>query len=285
MNERLVEDWLTKASERSFETPFAQLLLAQGMRVLRVGHSPHEHGKDVIAIDRSGKVHAYQLKDGDLDLNSFDKGIGQLTALVETQIEHPALTGNPRHQPWLVLTGQPSIPVEDRIRVHNIRWKKRRFSPLKLFVGKDLLTKFVEMARDFWPQKPEDSRSLLTLYLADGKGTLDRRAFADLIVSVTIAEKKLTRAEAARRIAAANLFASYALSPFYVAKNHWELLQGWTIAAAQIAWLADKTRLAVGFGVQLFGSPSMKPAQHYPPCVKKRPSRTRFIPTALSWIS
>ena len=64
MNERLVEDWLTKASERSYQTPFAQALLADGMQVLRVGHGPHEHGKDIIAIDPNGGVHAYQLKDG-----------------------------------------------------------------------------------------------------------------------------------------------------------------------------------------------------------------------------
>ena len=111
MNERLVEDWLTRASERSYQTPFAQSLLADGMQVLRLGHSSHEHGKDLIAIDGKGRVHAYQLKDGDLDLKDFEKGFGQITALVETQVEHPAVSGQPRHQPWLVISGQASIPV------------------------------------------------------------------------------------------------------------------------------------------------------------------------------
>jgi hypothetical protein len=65
MNERLVEDWLAKANERSYQTPFAQSLLADGFEILRIGHSAHEHGKDIIALDNAKKVHAYQLKDGE----------------------------------------------------------------------------------------------------------------------------------------------------------------------------------------------------------------------------
>ena len=244
MNERLVEDWLTRANERSYQTPFAQALLAEGMRVLRVGHSPHEHGKDIIAVDKAGNVHAYQLKDGDLDLKSFERGLGQLTALVETEVEHPGIVRRARHQPWLVVSGQISIPAEDRIRVHNLHWKRRRCTPLKVIVGRELLLSFSRMAEDFWPQKPEDSRNLLALYLADGNGTLDRPAFARLIDEVLTVKSTTNKAEVVRRMAAANLFASYALASFYASTNHWELVQGWTMTAARIAWAADKARLA-----------------------------------------
>src|SRR6266516_461078 len=113
MNERLVEDWLAKANERLYQTPFAQSLIAEGMEVLRVAHSPHEHGKDVIARDFAGKIHEYQLKDGDLDIKEFEKDLGQITALVETQVEHPAISRQPRHQPWLMVSGQISVPLED----------------------------------------------------------------------------------------------------------------------------------------------------------------------------
>ncbi|MDO8545527.1 MAG: hypothetical protein Q7S40_34220 [Opitutaceae bacterium] len=237
MNERLVEDWLSKASERSFQTPFAQALLAEGMEVLRVGHSAHEHGKDIIAVDAKGKVHVYQLKDGNLDIKNYEAGLGQLSALVETQVEHPGLTGQPKHQSWLVISGEASIPVADRIRVQNLGWKKRGYGTVQLVNGAQLVAKFSRMAGDFWPQKPEDSRRLLTFYLADGKGTLDRDEFALLIGGVTAPSK--TRSETSRRLAAANLFASYALAPFYSSANYWELVQAWTITAAQIAWTAD----------------------------------------------
>src|SRR4030095_2747224 len=243
MNERLVEDWLSKENERSYQTPFAQALIADGMQVLRVGHSSHEHGKDIIALDRKGKVHAYQLKDGNLDLKQFDKDFPQVTALVETQVEHPAITGKPRHQPWLVVSGKASMPVEDRIRVHNETWRKRHFTPLRLMSGMQIVGKLKSMAENFWPQEPAESRNLLTLYLADGKGTLDRSAFAKLIAGIVVTKAKVAATETKRQLAAANVFASYALSPFHNAKNHWELVLGWTITAAHLAWAADKANL------------------------------------------
>ncbi len=243
MNERLVEDWLTKANERSFQTPFAQALMAEGMQILRLGHSPHEHGKDIIAVDRRGRVHAYQLKGGDLDLGDFEKHMPQITALVETQVEHPSLPGQPWHTPWFVISGQASIPVEDRIRVHNLSWKKRSFTPLRLISGREFVTKLARMSSNFWPQLPEDSRSFLSLYLADGKGSLDRDAFAKLIFGIVAPDSQKGKAEVERRLAAANVFASYALSPFYRATNHWELVQGWTITAAHVAWAAEQAGL------------------------------------------
>jgi len=243
MNERLVEDWLGKANERSYQTPFAQALIGEGMEVLRVGHSPHEHGKDIIAVDGRGKTHAYQLKDGDLDLKEFEKDFGQITALVETPVEHPSLRSAGQHQPWLVISGNITIPLEDRIRVHNSGWKKRGCTPLRLIVGRQLVAKFAKMSGNFWPQMPEESNRLFNLYLADGKGTLDRDSFFKVISSATAFKTATKKPEAARRIAAANLFASYALAPFYASGNHWELLQGWTMTAAHIAWVGESTKL------------------------------------------
>jgi len=214
------------------------------MAVLRVGHSPHEHGKDVIAIDKAGKVHAFQLKDGNFDLKDFEKEFGQITALVETQVEHPSISGHPRHQPWLVISGQTTIPVEDRIRVHNISWRKRHFTPLKLMTGSQLLARFASMAGNFWPQLPTDSNRLFNLYLADGKGNLDRDAFSKLVAGTIPADSKSKDSQISRALAAAALFAGYALSPFYASKNYWELVQGWTITAAHIAWVADQAGLS-----------------------------------------
>ena len=233
---------MRKASERSYQVPFAQALISEGMRVLRVGHSSIEHGKDVIAVDSKGKVHAYQLKDGNLGLSEWEKVREQVVALVETPVEHPTLSDHPKHQPWLVVSGAASIPAVDRINGHNVSWKQRRYTPLKLMVGAELVTKFTRMAANFWPQLPEESRSLFGLYLADGTGNLDRNVFAKLLVSITTNAGK-AKTEALRRLSAANLFASYALTPFYREENHWEIVQGWTIAAAHIAWSAEEAKL------------------------------------------
>jgi hypothetical protein len=244
MNERLVEDWLTKANERSFQTPFAQSLLADGMQVVRVGHSPHEHGKDIIAIASDGGTHAYQLKTGDLDLKGLEKHHSQIVALVESAVDHPGVTGQSWHHPHLVISGTMSPPAADRLRTYNAGWKKRRYNAVQLVTGSQLIAKFSKMAANFWPQSPRDSRSFLSLYLADAVSALDRDGFVGVIAGVVATENRLTKSETLRRLAAANLFASYALAPFYSKANHWEVIQGWTITAAYIAWAAERARLS-----------------------------------------
>lgn len=55
--------WLTNASERSYEGPFCQLLIAEGHTVLFAPvHHPFEHGKDLVAMAPDGALCAYQLK-------------------------------------------------------------------------------------------------------------------------------------------------------------------------------------------------------------------------------
>lgn len=73
MKERLVEHWLSRINERGYEVPFCQTLASKGYRVLRCGHSPTEHGKDVLAIAPDGVVFAYQLKSGDVSQADMTK--------------------------------------------------------------------------------------------------------------------------------------------------------------------------------------------------------------------
>ena len=56
MKERLVEDWLSRINERGYEVPFSQGLISTGHRVLRCGHSPTEHGKDILSVMPDGKM-------------------------------------------------------------------------------------------------------------------------------------------------------------------------------------------------------------------------------------
>jgi hypothetical protein len=252
MNERLVEDWLTKASERSFQTPFAQALLADGFQVLRLGHGPHEHGKDIIAADAKGEMHAFQLKSGDLGLKGFEAGLPQLNALVETPVEHPRASSRAKHHSHLVLSGELSMPALDRLRLHNTNWKRRGFRPLQVLNGAALTEKFLRMSANFWPQQPLNSRNLLSLYLAQPKSNLDRDVFAKAIADVIKIGSKAPKTEVVRSLAAANLFTSYALAPYHTTENYWELLQGWTITAAHIAHAAEQAKLPRGLWTPTF---------------------------------
>ena len=63
MLERLIENWLDSASERSYQRCFCQMLTGQGFRIVHnTKHTPQEFGKDVIAVSPEGKLVGYQLK-------------------------------------------------------------------------------------------------------------------------------------------------------------------------------------------------------------------------------
>ena len=67
--ERIVENWLTSASERTFQIPFCQLLSAKGEKLLYIAtHGQFEKGKDVITELPDGTLRAYQMKGGDIKL-------------------------------------------------------------------------------------------------------------------------------------------------------------------------------------------------------------------------
>lgn len=93
MIERLIENWLTNANERGFEIPFCQLLMSEGHRIIHLNrHSPTELGKDIISIDASGNLCAYQLKGGDINMRTWRTHVlPEIVELIETQVEHPSV--------------------------------------------------------------------------------------------------------------------------------------------------------------------------------------------------
>ena len=55
MLERIIENWLDKATERSFEKPFCYMLSAEGYTIIDLTrHSSMELGKDIITIAPDG---------------------------------------------------------------------------------------------------------------------------------------------------------------------------------------------------------------------------------------
>jgi hypothetical protein len=125
----------------------------------------------------------------------------------------------------------------------NESWRRRGFKPLKLIGAEQLHPQFLELAADFWPVEPPEVRGFLTLYLAEGKGDLDQAAFCAFLHKL-LSEKEWSKKEALRRIAAANLFASYLLETFHRSEDYWSAFQGWTIAAAHQLWMAEIHQLA-----------------------------------------
>jgi hypothetical protein len=238
MKERLVEDWLISINERGYQTAFGQALLSRGFRVLRISHSPYEHGKDVLGISPENEVHCYQLKDGDIGIKEWEAGYGQICALVETRPSHPALPTDYIYRPFIVTNGTFTDPALDRIIHHNREWERRGYPNLTPISGKELHRDFVNLASDLWPVEPPDVRKFRSLYLVDGRGDFASTDFA--LFLRTLLSKNLAPNELERRVAAANLFASYLLGEFYRQEDHWSVFRGWVLTAAHLAWAVER---------------------------------------------
>jgi hypothetical protein len=240
LKERLVADWLTKAGERGgIDVALCQILLAQGCRILKFGHGPTEAGKDIIAFGKDGDLRAYQVKSGPIDLAKFERGLGQVTMLVEAAVSHPNVRNGQRHRPFLVTSGSFSDPVQSLVRSMNESWQQRGLQPLTLIGGPQLHGDFMKLSSDFWPVEPPNVRDFLSLYLAEGKGDLDRKGFAAFLRSFFPEDHSSQKTVIERRIAAAALFGSYVLEAFYSNADHWSIFSGWIMVAAYQAWIAE----------------------------------------------
>lgn len=95
MIERIIENWLTKVNEKSFQVPFCQMLIGEDYQVVHLSrHGSFEEGKDVLAIAPDGVPCAFQLKGangGKISQNEWSKYNEQITRLVEIPIKHPSI--------------------------------------------------------------------------------------------------------------------------------------------------------------------------------------------------
>ena len=236
MKERLVDDWLTRINERGYQTAFGQVLAAQGFNILRIGHSAYEHGKDVLAIAPNGEAHCYQLKDGDIDIDTFERYFGQISALIQARPSHPSLPAEYIYRAFLVTNGSFTDPVLDRILHHNLGWEKIGFPRLEVHDDRWLHRHFTDLALDFWPTSPPDVRQFRRFYLVDGRGDFDPGTFAQFVR--LLLPDNLSRRDLERHAAAVNIFVSYILGEFYRQNDHWSIFGAWTMTAAAIATFA-----------------------------------------------
>ena len=107
MIERVVENWLDNTNERGYENAFCQLLTAKGHTIIRRPvHGPTEHGKDIVSRDQKGRLHAYQLKTGNLDKSTWRLIRGEVEELISVPLQEPGVSPKTRFTPHLVTNGE-----------------------------------------------------------------------------------------------------------------------------------------------------------------------------------
>ena len=113
MQERLIENWLDSATERSYQRCFLQMLSGQGYRVVHnTEHTPLEFGKDVIAVSSESRLCGYQLKGnpgGTLKPRDFDGFRGQLEQLATLSLAIPGFEGRILDECYLVTNDSPVL--------------------------------------------------------------------------------------------------------------------------------------------------------------------------------
>jgi len=226
MRERLVEHWLTRTNERGYQTPFCQLLVAQGFKIVHVSpHGPFEQGKDVIAISPDGIPVAYQLKAGEISTQRWRTEVRpEIEELLDVPIKHPSIPLHSTHESWLVTTGNLSDVVRVEINDRNIQRIHEGKKPLMVKVRGELIAEFVAAHKGYFPVDPPELRRFLELYMADGRAELPKEEYAKLLVSIlpfqepTLSSKKIEQATSSMI-----LLASYIAEAYRQAKNHWAI--------------------------------------------------------------
>lgn len=248
MRERVVENWLISANERTLEVPFCQLLLGEGYRVLHLSrHGEMEQGKDIIAVDPRNQPCAFQLKDaggGRITQRDWETFKPQIERLVELPIKHPAVTHDTLHRAILVTNGELDEPVRVEILDRNEIWKAKGYPVLETVLKGELLNRFQGLQTEFWPVELADYKALLELFLVDGKACLNKAKLAGfLYATLPFDAQRPSRAECSRAIASAAVFTSYAIHPHQLSENHVAEVEGWVIYAAHLLGLAERHAL------------------------------------------
>ena len=245
MIEKLLENWLDSASERSYQAVFVQMLSGMGYRVVHsTRHTALEFGKDVLAIAEDGTGCAYQLKGnpgGKLGLAQFrSEVLDQLVQLVSQPVVYPGFPSG-SHKAFLVSNGYFDEEVHRSVDDLN---RGPYPSKITLISRGEMLDWCKSMGTSLWPSELSDVRLLLELVLSDCKDLLPTEKLSELLGKVLATELADTRhvgqPEFHRMVTSAALLTGIATAHFAEGKNHYAVASAWTLLAVMIIAAAEK---------------------------------------------
>ncbi|CAN7211257.1 hypothetical protein LJR066_000607 [Acidovorax sp. LjRoot66] len=243
MIEKLLENWLDKASERSYQPVFVQMLSAQGYEVLHsTRHCLLEFGKDILAIGPDGVGCAFQLK-GDpgkrMQIAEFRSGIQ--FQLVQLMSQAPAYPGFPAgtYRSYLVSNGQFEEEVQTAVQQMN---NTSLPSKVELWSRGMLLEMCRTNAQQLWPGELSDTRALLELYMLNPRGKPPIKLLDGLLTSVVKLDalEPIGRPEFIRTASSAAWLTGLAISSFAEEQNHYAVAIAWTQCCVALIAAAEK---------------------------------------------
>ena len=250
MLEKIIENWLDKASERSFQQPYCYILSSEGHTIIHsTRHSAMEMGKDIITIAPDETPCAFQLKTGNISLAKWRSEVNpQIDDLVYGQIDHPSVDNSRHHTSYLVTNGNIEEEVSRAINDRNRAWKDQGLPYcLKTIVHGQILEKAIKLGTNLWPSELTDVKTLLEMFLEDGKGVLPKEKLASLFESLLLLddEKAPSEPRCRRMIASAALLCAIATSSFSNENNHVAEIEAWVLYIAYVFALVERRILSI----------------------------------------
>jgi len=236
-----IKHWLDNINELGYQFPFCQALISEGHSILHISkHNAFEQGKDVITRDKHGMLCAYQLKGGNITMNSWNSVIkAEIEKLIDLTIIHPSVKHNERHISYLVTNGYLEDTV--RLEIDNLNKGKWQNNPLNVITGGQLLKMFMSISTDFIPQDIKNYQVFLDLYFSNGKEFIDEKKFCSFIYDVLkINKDALKKEERKRNISASILYTSYIISSFKKTENHIAIIHCLTLLISYIFALIER---------------------------------------------
>jgi hypothetical protein len=167
---------------------------------------------------------------------------GEIDQLVEIDPNNPSIPLNAkRHEPFFVTSGNISDPVIHAIQEKNLTWEKRGYGPLRWVQKHELVSRFREAHRKFFPDLPTDIKEFLELYTADGRKPLEKEKFARFVEGlVRVPDEAASNSDVRAATASAVLLTTYSLQNQVNERNHWAIFEAWVITGSSILALASK---------------------------------------------
>lgn len=253
MLERVIENWLDKASERTFEKPYCYMLSAEGHTIIHLTrHGAMELGKDIITIAPDGTPCAFQLKTGDIPLAKWRTEVSpQIDDLVVGKITHPSVDSSKHHRSYIVTNGNIHEEVSHAIEVRNQTWASQGqpYLHLKTVDRGQLLKKAKKLGTNLWPTELTDIKTLLEMFLEDGQGVLPKEKLVSLFESTFPLKllnngRKPSKRHCERVIASAAILCAIATSSFSNENNHVAEIEAWVLYISYVLALAERWGLS-----------------------------------------
>jgi len=230
--EKLLENWLDSAGERTYQASFVQMLAAQGYCVLHsTRHCSLEFGKDVIAIAPDGVPCAFQLKGhpgGRLGLSEFRSELQQqIIQLISQPIVFPGIPEGLAHRSFLVSNGYFDEEVHRAVDDLN---RGPYLSKLSLIGRGQLITWTNDLGTSLWPSEMRNIRELLEVFLLDGRDILPIKRLASMleeIFALRLSDTPLKAPQLERAMPSGALLTGIATHHFAKEDNHFAVASAW----------------------------------------------------------